>query len=149
MGLTEILARANERARTGNLPYAGALSPREAWEVLDRAPGARLVDVRSRAEWELVGQVPGSVLVEWQLYPGWQLNPFFLDQLAAATDRESLLLFICRSGNRSHRAAEAATRAGFAACYNVLEGFEGDLDKTTRRRTVNGWKNAGLPWIQS
>ena len=57
-------------------------------------------------------------------------------------------MFICRSGARSHGAAEAATRAGWRECYNVLEGFEGDKDAEQHRNTVNGWRKAGLPWIQ-
>ena len=59
------------------------------------------------------------------------------------------MLFLCRSGVRSHHAAEAAARAGFKRAYNVLEGFEGDLDCTRRRGTLGGWRAAGLPWEQS
>ena len=40
------------------------------------------------------------------------------------------------------------TDAGFANCYNVLEGFEGDKDADGHRGTIGGWKVAGLPWIQ-
>lgn len=147
--LSEILARAQQRARQANLPYEGALTPVESWEVLQHAPNARLVDVRSRAEWDLVGVIPGAILIEWQTWPGWHPNPYFLQQLRQAVDRESLVMFICRSGARSHKAAEAATQAGWLDCYNVLEGFEGDRDRLTQQRTVNGWKKAGLPWVQS
>ncbi len=88
--------------------------------------------------------------MEWQSWPGWVANPHFLTQLGQAADRESLLLFICRSGHRSHLAAAAGTSAGHSNCYNVLEGFEGDLDKATgQRNTVNGWKRLGLPWLQT
>ena len=57
-------------------------------------------------------------------------------------------MFICRSGARSHGAAEAATQAGWRECYNVLEGFEGDKDADGHRSTRGGWRNAGLPWVQ-
>ncbi len=147
--IRDILARAQERARVANLPYEGALTPVEAWQVLQHIPQARLVDVRARAEWDLVGMIPGAVQIEWQTYPGWHPNPYFIAQLRQAVDRESLVMFICRSGSRSHRAAEAATREGWLDCYNVLEGFEGDRDKVTQQRNVNGWKKAGLPWVQS
>jgi len=30
----------------------------------------------------------------------------------------------------------------------VLEGFEGDRDSNQHRSSVNGWKLAGLPWVQ-
>lgn len=40
---------------------------------------------------------------------------------------------LCRSGNRSAQAAEAAFNAGFEHIYNVLEGFEGDLNEQQQR----------------
>jgi rhodanese-related sulfurtransferase len=58
-------------------------------------------------------------------------------------------MFICRSGQRSHGAAMVATQAGYADCYNVLEGFEGDKNQNNQRNKKNGWRAAGLPWEQS
>lgn len=147
--LTEILTAAQARARQANLPYLGALTPQEAYRVMQLAPSARLVDVRAHAEWDLVGVIPNAVQIEWQAYPGWVANPYFVQQLKQILDHEAMLLFICRSGGRSHRAAEVATQAGYGECYNVLEGFEGDRDKVTQQRILNGWKKAGLPWTQS
>jgi rhodanese-related sulfurtransferase len=147
--LTEILSTAQQRAQSSGLPYEGALLPDEAAEVLVLAPGSRLIDVRSRAELDLVGLIPGAAHVEWMSYPGWHPNPHFLSQLKQSVDSEALALFICRNGQRSHRAAEAATLAGYRDCYNVLEGFEGDLDKQTGQRGKQaGWKSRGLPWRQ-
>jgi rhodanese-related sulfurtransferase len=111
--------------------------------------GAKLVDVRTRPELLYVGRVPGSVALEWQTYPGNRPNAEFLGELAAVANKEDVLMFICRSGARSHSAAEAATRAGWRECYNVLEGFEGDKDAQQHRNTVGGWRKAGLPWVQS
>ena len=148
--ITQILQTAQQRAKDNKLPYEGALLPREAYELLCDAPAAKLVDVRSRAEWELIGTIPASILIEWQAYPGWHANPYFLQQLAGQVDPECLVMFICRSGGRSHHAAAAASQAGFNDCYNVLEGFEGDRDKTTSQRgRLNGWQAAELPWSQS
>ena len=121
--LTEILQLAQERARDMKLPYEGALTPSEAAEVMELAPGARIVDVRTRAEWDWVGRVPDALEIEWFSYPDSQPNPFFLQHLKKAVSPQSLLLFICRSGVRSSAAARAATEAGFPDCYNVLEGF--------------------------
>ena len=56
-------------------------------------------------------------------------NPHFLTQLEQQVDKEALVLFICRSGTRSHHAAAAATQAGYSDCYNVLEGFEGEYGR--------------------
>lgn len=148
--ITELLDTAHSRSQTHSWSFAGALLPHEAHELLQLAPGARLIDVRSRAEIELNGVISGTVQIEWQSWPGWVFNSHFLTQLAQATDPESLLLFICRSGARSHRAAAACAEAGRGNCYNVLEGFEGDLDKATgHRNELNGWKQRGLPWTQS
>ena len=133
-----------------NLPYAGALLPREAGELLSATPGAKLVDVRTRAEWEWVGRVPGAVMIEWNQWPGGERNPRFLSELRAQVPDASVpVLFICRSGARSHHAAAAAAQAGYSSCFNVLEGFEGDRDGDGHRNTRGGWRVAGLPWTQS
>ncbi len=146
--LTDLLRLAQERAQRMELPYAGALTPAEAWEVWQLAPGARLVDVRTRAEWDWVGRIPGAVEIEWLTYPGNKPNPGFLAQLKREVDPEALVMFLCRSGVRSDMAARAASGAGYLAGYNVLEGFEGDRDANGQRNRVGGWRHAGLPWQQ-
>ncbi len=147
--ITAILQAAQQRAKDMDLPYEGALLPAEAYEIQQSAPGAKLVDVRTRAELDWVGRIPGAVEVEWSSYPGLKANPNFVAQLEQSVSPESLLMFICRSGHRSHAAAALATRSGFADCYNVLEGFQGDPDGDKQRDTRNGWRKAGLPWEQS
>lgn len=144
-----ILARAKQRAMEKKLPYAGALLPTEAFALLERAPGATLVDVRTQAELYWVGRVPGAVTLEWSSYPGGARNPDFLDQFQAAVPVTAApVMFLCRSGQRSHHAAAQATGAGYPNCFNVLEGFEGDRDAQCHRNTVGGWRAAGLPWEQ-
>jgi len=138
---------ASARARQFNLPYAGALLPREAHRLMQA--GARLVDVRTRAELDWVGRIPGALPIEWSRYPGGALNPGFLDELADFVAKDEPLMFVCRSAGRSHHAAVAATQAGWQECYNVLEGFEGNKDAQQHRNTVEGWRVAGLPWVQS
>src|SRR3989339_1153195 len=128
--ITAILQSAQQRAKELNLTYEGALFPDEAHELLQSAPGAKLVDVRSRAELDWVGRIPDAVEIEWAGYPGMSLNPHFLAALGQQVDKESLVLFICRTGVRSNAAAAAATGAGFLDCYNVLEGFQGEKDTT-------------------
>lgn len=102
--------------------------------------------MRTRAEWDWVGRIPGAEEIEWMSYPGNQPNPHFLAQLKHQVDPESLVMFICRSGARSHNAACLASEAGYAECYNVLEGFEGDKDADGHRGITGGWRHAGLPW---
>jgi len=146
--ITEILAAAQHRAAGRALSYQGALSPVEAQEVRNLVPGCVLVDVRTRAELDFVGRIPGSVEIEWQSYPDGAPNPHFLAHLERQVSKESLVMFICRSGARSHAAAAAAAAAGYTQCYNVLEGFQGDKDVNGHRDSVGGWRLAGLPWYQ-
>jgi rhodanese-related sulfurtransferase len=147
--IEDILARAKQRADSMNLPYAGALLPSEAHALMQQVPGSKLVDVRTRAEWEWTGRVPGAATIEWNSWPGGQLNPQFLEQLQAQVKKtEAPIMFLCRSGARSHNAAAEATKAGYPNSYNVLEGFEGDKDAHGHRNTVGGWRKAGLPWVQ-
>jgi rhodanese-related sulfurtransferase len=146
--ISEILNKARERAQELKLPYAGALLPAEAYELIQKAPGAKLIDVRTRAEWDFVGRIPGSVPIEWQTYPNSQPNPAFLDDLRAQTEKDTIVMFLCRSGARSHAAASAASQIGYALSCNILQGFEGDKDAKGHRASVGGWKFAGLPWVQ-
>ena len=143
----EIRKAAAERARQGGLRYAGALLPAEAWRLMQA--GARLVDVRTQPELAYVGRIPGAAAVQWQTWPGGQPNADFITELAAVAPKDQPVMFICRSGARSHAAAEAAMQAGWREAYNVLEGFEGDKDEQQHRNTKNGWRKAGLPWTQS
>ena len=145
--MDDIRKRAHERGRNKGLSYAGELLPAEAHELMQA--GAKLVDVRTRPEVHYVGRVPGSLAVEWQTYPGNRENPEFLAELAATVPKDTPVMVLCRSGARSHSAADAATRAGWKEAYNVIEGFEGDKDAAQHRGNINGWRKAGLPWTQS
>jgi rhodanese-related sulfurtransferase len=130
------------------MSYAGDLTPQDAWAKLEE--GAVLVDVRTEGEWAHIG-IPDTkatendpLFIQWT-FPGGIPNPDFVEQLKqqAPEDTRVELVFLCRSGQRSIAAAIAATQACFTA-YNVLEGFEGEPDRYGER-TVNGWKNRGLP----
>lgn len=135
--------------------YAGDITPEAAWTLLEETPDAVLVDVRTSAEWKWVGVADLSslgrevVYVEWTRSNG-EHNDQFVEELTAAgvTPGERPVVFLCRSGNRSIGAAEAATEAGIAPSYNVLDGFEGHLDELGHRGW-SGWRALGLPWRQS
>ncbi len=146
----EILAAAHDRARDANLPYAGAVTPEEAYALLQADPAARLIDVRTVAERDWVGKVAlpeAKQAVQWALYPGGAPNPQFLEELEQQAGKDDVLLFLCRSGVRSRHAAKLATENGYRNAYDILEGFEGDKDAEGHRKTVGGWCKAGLPWI--
>jgi rhodanese-related sulfurtransferase len=135
--------------------YAGDITPQQAWELLSENPEAVLVDCRTDAEWRWVGVPDISslgrdvVYIEWVSNDG-KRNTGFVDDLLAAgvTPGERPVVFLCRSGNRSIGAAEAATAAGIGPSYNVLDGFEGHLDEKGHRGG-SGWRAIGLPWVQS
>ncbi len=128
------------------LPYAGAVTPTEAWALVEQGK-ARLVDVRTPPEYKFVGSVPGSVNIEWR---GADILPsaMFVNALKNVVRTGDAVLLICRSGVRSHSAACAATAMGFGRVYNVLEGFEGQRNHAGRRGSIDGWRRHDLPWSQ-
>lgn len=148
MSVEAILAAAAARAEEAGLSYNGALLPAEAWALSQQQAGTVIVDVRSAAEWQFVGVVPEAIRIELRTYPGMVPNPGFVTQLQQQVEKSATVLFICRSGARSDEAARLAAEAGYRQVYNVLEGFEGDRDAAQHRGSINGWKAAGLPWMQ-
>jgi rhodanese-related sulfurtransferase len=139
------------------MSYAGDITPLEAWKLLSDNPHAVLVDVRTEAEWRFVGVPDLSslgrevVYIEWNASDGTR-NETFADELKervppAAGDEERPVVFLCRSGNRSIGASEVATAMGIAPSYNILDGFEGQLDANGHRGET-GWRALGLPWKQ-
>ncbi len=135
--------------RGATLPYAGAVTPQEAFQLLQANTNVKLIDVRTNAERDWVGQVlinPAQLFaVQWNLYPT-KSNPDFLSELAQVANKDTALLFLCRSGARSKAAAQLATEHGYQHCYDILEGFEGDKGVDGHRKSINGWCHAGLPW---
>ncbi|WP_322007719.1 rhodanese-like domain-containing protein [Paraburkholderia tropica] len=150
--LEQLHAQADQRRVENQLPYAGALSPAEAFELLQLDPRTRLVDVRTRAELDWVGRpVIGDgqyAHVEWTRYPGGVPNTDFIAQLkSAVSDTDAPVLFLCRSAARSKLAAIEAAKTGFTHAYDLLEGFEGDKNAEGHRKSVTGWCFRGLPWL--
>lgn len=140
--------------------YLSDVVPNEAWDILASGARAALVDVRTAAEWTFVGLPDLASLgtevvrVEWQDFPAMQRNADFV----ASTDRalrqagvgtDDPVFFLCRSGARSAAAAAAMTAFGYRRCFNIAGGFEGGRDAAGHRGTTEGWKAAGLPWVQS
>ncbi len=147
--LEQVLEQA--RSRAPGEAYAGAVTPQEAYEMVQADQNVRLIDVRTNAERAWVGQVllppDQHGAVQWSTWPGGAPNPDFVQQLASVAGKDDVLLFLCRSGVRSRHAAKAATEAGFANSFDILEGFEGDKDADGHRKNVGGWCKAGLPWV--
>lgn len=122
------------------------------------------LDIRTRAEAMYVGMADSvDALVPFvelqELMSDWdaQRNTYRLEPLQdfvpevgrrlrdKGLSKDAVVVLICRSGDRSSRGANRLAEEGYTKVYSVVDGFEGDLSKDGRR-SVNGWKNAGLPW---
>ncbi len=129
----------------------------EAWQLLQDNPRAVLVDVRSDMEYLFVGHPVGAVHIPWIDYPDWQVNPNFITEVRktvlggvchGSVNEGAPIVLICRSGKRSLEAGNLLLEQGFTEIYNVMDGFEGELDKDHHRGTLGGWRFHNLPWQQ-
>ena len=148
--VSAVLEAARAAARATGLRYDGSVPPQEAWALV-QAGQAVLVDVRSPEERKFVGQVPegpGIRHVAWATGTSLTRNPRFVRELEAKVRKDEPVLLLCRSGKRSALAAEAAAKAGFTQVFNLLEGFEGEIDAAGQRGKSGGWRFHGLPWVQ-
>ena len=125
------------------------LTPQQAFDFLRTNPEAVFIDVRSEMEYMFVGHPEGSILIPWVDGPDWEIDPNFVAQVKKAASMNRPVVLICRSGRRSVDAGQALEKAGLQEVYNVLNGFEGDLDEHHHRNSHNGWRHSGLPWAQT
>ena len=135
--------------------HVKGISPVEAQKLLDENPSAVLIDVRSAMEFLFVGHAKDSVHVAWIDEPDWTVDPNFSAHVRqvmlgglSCEDNCAPVVLICRSGKRSHEAGETLLKNVFTNVYNVLEGFEGELDDDHHRSTMGGWRFHNLPWEQ-
>ncbi len=141
--------------------FVKQITPQDAFVELKKDQNAVLVDVRTFEEFNFVGFVNPSdfgnrmVMLPWQLYPEMIENPDFaqnlaesLKQLGLENNGEIKLFFLCRTGGRSEAAANFSANCGYKNCYNIIYGFEGELNAGFHRGLVNGWKASSLPWRQ-
>lgn len=136
--------------------YAGDVTPEEAWEILKSDESSVLVDVRTAPEWVFTGFADLSSLgkqpafISWREYPRMEVNGSFVEQLMQERKlaKDTPILFLCKVGGRSLDAAIEMAKYGFTKCYNISNGFEGDLDGNGQRGRKNGWKSCNLPWEQ-
>ena len=164
LALTAMSAAALDVPKEKQTKLGKYLAAKEAFDIVQTERAKTLfIDVRTRAELQFVGmthEIDGQVpYVELNEFGEWDeankrfkldANPVFSQSVekllvAKGLTKADRVIVMCRSGDRSARAANLLADAGFANVWNQVEGFEGDLSKDGRR-TVNGWKNAGLPW---
>ena len=134
----------------------------QAWKLLEQNKNNVLIDVRTIAEFNFVGIADlktinqESVLLPWRNYPDMAIDSEFNkklieileDKIPDHNNKEVKLLFMCRSGVRSLEAANSVSSLQYS-CYNIINGFEGAVDKDNHRGNINGWKALELPWRQN
>ncbi len=135
----------------------GDISPKEAYDLMQKNPQAVLIDIRSTMEHLMIGHPRDAIHIPWLDEPDWTVNPRFVPQvrevllggfLGADEDKPPTVILICRSGRRSVEAGKALIDADIKNVYHVDTGFEGPLDDDHQRSTIAGWRHDGLPWQQ-
>lgn len=142
------------------------MTAKQAFYANDEEPNTLLIDIRGREELAFVGvaeDIDANVPMFEIDYDKWngkkstfgqRYNKQFLDNLEVAIKTAGAtyepydlkIVLMCRSGKRSAKAVDMLAKRGYTNVYSVVDGFEGDQDKQTGQRTVNGWKNTKLPW---
>lgn len=114
----------------------------DSYALLSQHVSSMLIDVRTDIEWNNMGipDINNIFLLSWRIYPDMSINKHFQTKLLSKIqDKNMSLLFICRLGQRSFEAASCAINMGYTKCYNISDGFEGNV-------MGFGWKNNNLPW---
>jgi rhodanese-related sulfurtransferase len=155
-----------EAKRTQDQHY---LLPQEVFDLKTKeAAQTLLVDIRTPSELQFVGYSPlidGNVPYITYDYSDWdaknkeykrEFNSGFTVQIESLLNKSGVtggkqarIILMCRSGDRSAKAADLLAKSGYTNVWSAIEGFEGDKAKdgpAKGKRTVNGWKNANLPW---
>lgn len=149
-------------------PQGLYISSREAHQKLEElGDSALFIDIRTRAEIAFLGMpelahanIPYMSVGDFSEWDDkkntfkLQANSGFVLQVEdlvaqRGLNKQSPIFLLCRSGNRSAKAARVLYLSGYEQVYNIFDGFEGDKAKQgplKGQRIVNGWKNSGLPW---
>lgn len=98
------------------------ITPAELHQTLNQENAPLVVDVRSPEEYRLDGHIAGSRLLPLPV----------LLQRSGELPKDRPIVFVCRSGNRSHIACEQLVNQGFSNVINMTGG-------------MLGWRSAGLP----
>ena len=148
------------------------VTPRQAYDMMQKDKSIYVIDVRTPWEFQFVGHIKGAYNIPYNfvstkftpkgqtyIYNGqakiakksryqWVKNPDFLYYVGklVKNDKNAKMIIYCRSSHRSPVAADELVKAGYKNVYNMLEGFEGGFGKTPYRRLTDGWQHAGLPY---
>ena len=160
-------ALAGKRAK-----LAENVTPRQAYEMMQKTPDLYVIDVRTPWEFQFVGHIKGAYNIPSNfvstrftakghsyVYSGreitakkgryqWVRNPDFFYYVGklVKNDPHAKILLYCRSAHRSPYVADRLVKAGYKNVYNMTEGFEGGFGDSPYRRMTDGWQHAGLPY---
>lgn len=128
------------------------IEPGAAVAMLESGEGV-IVDVRLAEELEFFAQAPGAIALPLgviQSLAGSSVDPAYADELSSMSQkdlarlnamliqhafRNTTLMVLCRSGNRSMAAVNLLRSLGYYMCYSVAGG-------------IVEWERLGLPLIQ-
>jgi len=129
------------------------LSSKKSFEILSKKADVCLIDVRTQPEWQFVGVPDLSLIKKKTFFVSWQIYPLMIENknfekkiLDMGIKKNNEIHLICRSGQRSYKAASYLLSFGFTKCFNVVDGFEGKLNPLNMRGLIDGWKYNKLPW---
>lgn len=135
---------------TSALAYTN-LTPQEAYDAVINNDDVYILDVRTDGEFIWVGHpnIENVVNISYKIEQKkqWITNPSFVsdvDSIFGAV-KNTHIITMCRSGQRSVDAAIVLENAGYTNVSNMLDGFEGGGKDQYGYRTINGWKNSSLP----
>lgn len=141
------------------------LTPKEAYDMKTSGGEKVLfVDIRTQAEQEFVGQpadIDKNIPFEFRDFTkydakkkrhGKVMNENFVaevEELAKSKglSKDGKIIFICRSGVRSAKAADMMAKNGYSKVYTVVTGVQGGKNKADHtKRNKEGWIHDNLPW---
>lgn len=86
---------------------------------------AIIIDVRTKEEWYDTGVIPNSKLLTSHDYMGRFDAKLFVDELAKLNiNKNTPLIIVCRSGNRSLDVAKKLDEFGYKELYNLQYGIK-------------------------
>ncbi len=115
----------------------------EAWELANSDKQTVIIDIRTTEEWKETGipKLENKVFtITSHFKPNMNLNHDFLLELGKVVhDKDTKVIFICKTNGRSNIAANLALQHGYKNSIVVIDGFEGNS-------VGLGWKASGLPY---
>ncbi|MEW5838516.1 MAG: rhodanese-like domain-containing protein [Pseudomonadota bacterium] len=170
MGVSPLMAGEVDPAKVPSIKQSDLklyLTAKEAYDMKKANDKVIFIDVRTPEELQYVGNagaiLDGNVpyilndlsgydekLKHYKVAPNSDFTTAVEEIVSKkGGNKDSEIILMCRSGDRSSKGASLLGKAGYTKVYSVVDGFEGDKVKDGEnkgKRLVNGWKNSDLPW---